>query len=474
MRAFHVRARTLLAALALVSLPASSPAAEQPAPKKTTDEEYQRRIEQLEKDLHQLKKDTRQLEVTNEEQAKLKPVAGYQDGFFVQTQDGNYKLKVGGYTQFDGRFFIDNVKDSSQFTFRRVRPELAGTVAKYFDFRLLPDFQGGRTQLFDAYVEAKYIPEAKLRVGKFKPPVGIERLQSATTLLFAERALPTNLVPSRDLGVQVGGDLWLGVFSYALGIFNGVADNINPSDVDVYDDKDFAGRIFAQPFKQTALEPLRGLGIGVAGTYGDQKGTPSSPDLPQYKTFGQSTFFSYRTDSPATSTGTAIADGARYRISPQGYYYFGPFGFLAEYVRSTQDVRIDTKVSDTDTTPVDGSVANSAWQVRAEYVLTGEDATYKGVAPAKPFDLWQGTWGAFEIGARYGELTVDGDAFDLGFADPKKSARRAKEFVLGANWFLNRNIMVALDWSRTEFTGGASNGNRTTEDVLLSRVQLVL
>src|SRR5262249_40014787 len=155
---------------------------------------------------------------------------------------------------------------------------------------------------------------------------------------------------------------------------------------------------------------------------------------------------------------------------------FGPFGFLFEYVRSTQDVHINRKVSDTETAPVDGSVANDSWQVRAEWVLTGEDATYKGVTPARnfdPFNLGNGAWGAFELGIRYDELEVDKEAFTLGFADPTKSARKAKEFALGANWLLNKNIMIALDWARTEFTGGASGGtgNRPTEDVFLTRLQ---
>lgn len=462
----------LLAALT-ATVAASRGAAAEPR-EKVTAEEYQRRIDKLEQDVQDLKKDTRKLEVTNEEAAKLKPVAGYQDGFFVQSQDGSYKIRLGAYTHFDGRFFLGNAsKNVSQFVIRRARLDLTGTVAKFFDFRLMPDFGGTSVRLYDAYVESKYIPEAKLRVGKFKPPVGIERLQSATSLLFAERALPTNLVPNRDIGAQVGSDLWLGVFTYALGIFNGAADGGNV-DVDIGDDKDFAGRIFTLPFKQTSISPLQNLGFGLSGSYGNQHGSLSTTDLPTYRTFGQAGFFSYRTDSPATGTGTAIADGDHYRVSPHAYYYFGPFGALGEYVLSNQSVRIDKKLSDTETVTEREALGNYAWQLRTEVVLTGEDATYKGVTPAKNFDPWNDGWGAVELAARYGQLVVDPDAFDKGFADPKKSARRANELAIGANWFLNRNIMVVLDYARTTFEGGASVGHRKTEDLLLTRVQLVL
>ena len=48
--------------------------------------------------------------------------------------------------------------------------------------------------------------EQKFRFGKFKPPVGLERLVSDSDMLFVERALPTDLVPNRDVGVQVYGE----------------------------------------------------------------------------------------------------------------------------------------------------------------------------------------------------------------------------------------------------------------------------
>jgi phosphate-selective porin OprO and OprP len=477
MHRFSIHLAALLAALTLTVAP---PGAAAQTKEKLSAEEYQRRIDKLEKDVQDLKKDTRKLEVTNEETAKLKPVAGYQEGFFVQSQDGNYKIKLGGYTHFDGRFFLGNAsRNQSQFVFRRVRLDLTGTVAKYFDFRVMPDFAGSSLRLFDAYVEAKYLPWAKLRVGKFKPPIGIERLQSATALPLAERALPTNLVPSRDLGIQVGSDLWLGVFSYYLGVFNGAADGGTP-DIDVSDDKDFAGRVFTQPFKQTSITPLQEFGFGLSGSYGNQQGSIGSPDLPAYRTFGQATFFSYRTNSPATADGTAVAIGDHWRVSPHAYWYWGPFGALGEYVLSTQDVRLDRTTGtppDTTTTTNHREVGQDAWQFRAEYVLTGENASFKGVVPAKPFDPFAGEWGwgAAELVARYGQLEIDPDTFSNGFADPNRSARRADEFAVGLNWFLNRNIMFAFDYAHTAFDGGAAGGgDRKSEDVILSRVQLLL
>ncbi len=61
---------------------------------------------------------------------------------------------------------------------RRVRPTFSGTVYKYVDYFFRPDFGQGTTVIYDAYLELTYFPAAKVRVGKFKPPVGLERLQS--------------------------------------------------------------------------------------------------------------------------------------------------------------------------------------------------------------------------------------------------------------------------------------------------------
>src|SRR5262249_9043082 len=146
--------------------------------------------------------------------AKLKetPVvtASGKDGFGFKSADNSFQLKVGGLIQADSRFYTEGdravVGGSSTFLLRKVRPVFQGTVYKYFDFRLMPDFGNGQALVQDAYLDFTYLPVAKLRFGKFKPPVGLERLQLDAENLFIERALPTDLVPNRDVGVEVLGE----------------------------------------------------------------------------------------------------------------------------------------------------------------------------------------------------------------------------------------------------------------------------
>ncbi|PYS97126.1 MAG: porin [Acidobacteria bacterium] len=384
------------------------------------------------------------------------------DGFSVTSADGAYQLRLKGLVQEDGRFFdADRQKPASDtFLMRRARPILEATLAKIFDVRIAPDFGQGQTVLFDAYLEVRFRPAARLRAGKFKPPVGLERLQAASDTLFVERALPSGLVPNRDVGVQLSGDLFGSRLSYALGAFNGTVDGGN-GDADSNDGKEAAARVFVTPFAKSAAGWAQGIGFGVGATYGNTHGTPASTGVGGYKTAGQQAFFTYRSDGK-TLAATVIGEGRRSRIAPQAWYYVGRFGAIAEYVRSKQEVALNG---------VAGELADTAWQVTASFLLTGDKASFKGVSPRKPFDKEAHTWGALELVARAGRWSIDDKAFPV-FADPAASARRATERGAGVNWYLTRNVRLMLDYVETRFEGGDVAGDREDEKVLLDRLQI--
>ena len=75
--------------------------------------------------------------------------AGWQDGFILQSANGDYRLGLGLLTQIDGRFSVDATKPiTNTFTIRKARPIFAGRVAKYFDYRFVPDIGNGTTVLW--------------------------------------------------------------------------------------------------------------------------------------------------------------------------------------------------------------------------------------------------------------------------------------------------------------------------------------
>src|SRR5208283_5389417 len=108
-----------------------------------------------------------------------------------------------------------------------------GTVFRDFDFLFVPEFGGGTPgsasaattpSIYDAYVNYRYSPAFQIQAGKFKSPVGLEHLQADVNTSFNERSLATDLVPNRDVGVELHGEAFGGVVSYGAGIFNGAPD----------------------------------------------------------------------------------------------------------------------------------------------------------------------------------------------------------------------------------------------------------
>jgi phosphate-selective porin OprO and OprP len=394
----------------------------------------------------------------------------------LQSADGSNIIRFRGNLQVDGRWYSDNVTPGTAdtFLFRKVRPYIEGTLDNIYDFRFMPDFGQGKTVIVDAYVAGRFAPWFTVQAGKFKGPVGLERLQPDQYNRFMELGLPSDLVPNRDLGVQLGGDLFGGTLSYAVGYFDGVTDgnstdNNTSPDVDSDGKKDFEGRLFSQPFLKSGNPYLRGLGFGVGGTYVNATGSLTNTLLPTYKTAGAQNFFTYRTGTTAT-----YADGRRERVSPQLFYYAGSFGLIGEYVQVKQDVsrQVSTALKRSD------RLDNSAWQVMASYFLTAEQESYNNFAPRSRFTPGRAGsgWGAWELVARFEELRVDTAAFNGGaasFADPNAAPRQAIAYGIGLNWYLDEYVKWMFNYEHTRFDGGGAAGtDRPDERAFLTRFSL--
>jgi len=402
------------------------------------------------------------------EKAKTAPtVTAGREGVQIRSADGTTYLRVRGYVQADARVFTeDDVRpNTNTFVLRRVRPIFEGQVSKHFEFRFMPDFGGGTAVIQDAWMDWKFGASTRLRAGKTKVPFGLERLQSALDILFVEREAATNIAPNRDIGLMMTGDPLDGLVNWSAGVWNGVTDG-GSGDIDTTNGKEGSARVFVQPFLRTSSTAFRGFGIGIAATLGRNDGTPASPALSSYRTPGQQVFFSYRTDAttttPATADGTTVAAGRKMRVSPQMYWSIGRFGLLAEYARSDQEV---TRA------PSTTNLTNEAWDATASFLLTDDVTSYRGVTPKRPFDPESRGFGAVEIVARAGAQRQDENSFPF-YANPASSAEVARDRGVGVNWYLSRNAKLMLDYIETRFAGGAIDGDREDERVILNRFQV--
>ena len=367
--------RLSLAVLALPALAQNQPSTDQ-------------KLETVQQEVDQLRQEIKAAETTDNGQSAANSTADT-TGFTIRSKDGNFVLHIGADLQFDNRTYYgaSATGDIDTMVPRRVRPTLYGTVYKYVDFYIRPDFGLGTTAIYDAYLQLNYIPWAQVRVGKFKPPVGLERLQSDDDTTFVERGLPTLLVPQRDIGFQIGADLFRHRFSYQIGVFNGVPDSSIGTDTAVSDHRDYAARVFLTPFQPSPSQSsekslLKGLGFGLAATGGNTDGEA----LPSYKTFGQQSFFTF-------ASGVTPA-GHRTRLAPQGYYYLGPFGLYGEYTVAEEGFQKGT---------VRRQIAFRAYEGEVSYILTGEKKSYGSPTPKHNFDpMHHGGWGAVELAMRMG------------------------------------------------------------------------
>ncbi len=379
------------------------------------------------------------------------PVLAGESGFSLQSADGGVQVRLGLLLHADARFAVTDTQEQvvDTFALRRLRPVLRGRVGRRLEFTVTPDFAGGTLVVQDAYIDTILGSALRVRIGKSKTPFGLERLQSAANLLFVERALPTALVPNRDVGIQVLGDVAGGRISYMAAVMNGVADG-GSGEVDTNDGKDVTGRVVVRPFaRRLPTSVLRGVGLAVAASTGIQSGTAA---LPVHRTPSlQQPFFAFS---------GARGDGRRTRYSPQIFYFNRAFGGFAEYVHTELPVT---------STAAAHVITQRAWQVAGSVVLTGEPATDTGVRPAAAFAADRGRWGAWQLAARIHALDVDDQARTLGLV--AAASLNARAWTLGLNWFVTPNLRYIFNFERTVFEDGAENV-RPAENAAVFRTQL--
>jgi phosphate-selective porin OprO and OprP len=402
------------------------------------------------------------------------PFAGWRtNGLYIESADKAFSFRLTGQIQTDYREFLrtKDRTDIDTFLLRRARFGLEATVFKYFDFRLLPDFGQGQAIDQDAYLNIHYWSDVQFEVGRFKQPISYEQLIQDRYVPTLERSLIDQLVPARDLGAMVHGeDVFAGRLDYAASISNG---EINGNSTDLNNHKDVDGRIAIRPLNQPDnWEWVRYFGIGVSGGFGIEQEpmnplTLRTPDTVPYFVFNS----------------TVRADGLRTRLCPELTYFYGPFGFLAEYYEEHQDLRPSATGAGAhflEDVPFRGYVfLTSAF-------LTGETRTTysQQIFPVHNFDPCHpcSCPGAWELVARVSHLDVGDIVYSPGaaaLANPATTANVATEYTLGVNWYFNGFVRMQFNYehdmyNRSVLLGtSVANNELRTQDSLFTRFQII-
>lgn len=341
-----------------------------------------------------------------------------------------------GKFQWDARKPGDDPPSFTSAELQRARVGIDGELFDHFQFSLERELtereiEGSRASKAwkDAYVEIDYSDAARVRVGKFKIPFGLDQLTGISNLDFISRSLGASyLAPARDTGVMVYGGVGRR-FNYSGGWFRHDGDNARSGKI-MGADGTTAVRVTVAPFRRQGESLLDQLEIGSAVAISALSNESELPNGLRARTvLSRYVFFE-----------PVFVNGQRRRVEVDADWTWESLGVRAEYMEA-RDTRNGQGFLDQD---LPAARARS-WYVSGAYVVTGENKN-RPVNPRRDFAA--GGVGAVEIVGRYERLWFDSDGGqDDAFRHPRAETilpSGDRVLTCGVNWYLNRWAKVQL------------------------------
>jgi phosphate-selective porin OprO/OprP len=445
------------------------------------------RIKALEKQLQALSQElaAMQQQMAGNKEEKIKaqgkstgtPVlASFKDGITFEDGSGNWKMAINGRVQADYRQFSPDEDAADTFSLRRARLGATMTFYKDYAVRVEGEYSGSSTSLTYGYLDINTLPKAKIRIGQFKPTLGLERTTSTNFLDFQERSMADALLSSSyDRGIMMHGAPFAGT-TYSVAYVNGSGsvDETNAKN----DGKDVIVRLTGNVAEMAGWKDSI---LHVGGFYadGNQGSRNQSNFIPGQRTEGRGlTFF-------ATENSNAFNQNVdRTRSGLEAIAAYGPFKLQGEYIRTEFEG--------------DGFERDmSAWYAGAMWNITGEKfaASYQSgvmsrLRPNQNFKTGADGWGAWQAGIRYSRF--DASDFSAGndpgtgvlLSNPAGTSdgllvatNEADAWTVGVNWILNPNIRLVANLTRTNYDTpvlvrvNGENKKLDKEDALTMRAQ---
>ncbi len=336
----------------------------------------------------------------------------------IATKDGKYSFQPFGRVHLDAVQFDDDQFDhANHANFRRARIGFKGNLGENFKYKSEFDLAKEDTNFKEVTLTYTGLDHTDLKIGHQKPSFGMEQNTSSNYIMFLERSAATNaFTRDEEIGFQVlaGSDAW----SLQAGVFNDDAGESSADDEQVT--YDVRGSANLAKLMDANTDHVVHVGLGYSHR------DPSSTARFSAKSSGDG--------NRVIDTGNigSIEDINVYGAELAGV--FGPMTFQGEYFNA--DVSRNAGNPDAS---FDGYHLQAAW------MLTGEQRPYKGktgnfgrIKPKSDFDLKAGTWGAWELLARY-------DVVDLNDASAAITGGKTKNMTVGANWYLNKHARLMMN-----------------------------
>jgi phosphate-selective porin OprO/OprP len=396
----------------------------------------------------------------------------------ITSADGNFKFAVRSLAQLDAAHYSVSPRTAandlgSGTNLRRARLGVEGTAWKDWNFALTGEFggSGGESAVLNqAYLEyAGWKPfgleePIRLRIGAWATPAGLEDATSNTEGLFLERAAIAELVRNfatgdgrEGVGATARGARW-----YASAVLTGKVVGV-PSTPEFDQQSGFATRIAFNPIHGADYDVHIGANLQGILNPADTTAGPISTRAVRLQERPELRVSGIRlVDTGAIASDGLIAYGLEGGVSWRNLYAAGEW----------YKIDVNREAVPPGVSPFDPSF--SGWYLQGAWTITGErhawtsaNGGFVGVRPARPFNRSRGTWGAWEIAARYSVLDLDDHAGSFGSPAPAGGVRGGEQKIttLGLNWYPNSVVRFLLDYQWADIKRLNAAGADIGEDV---------
>ncbi|HZV63240.1 MAG TPA: porin [Methylophilaceae bacterium] len=358
-------------------------------------------------------------------------------GLEIASPDGNFTMNIGGrlhtdwtYHDGDNNLLVggdptEPIEATDGTDIRRARIAIRGTVLKDFNYILETDFAGDEVRMKDVFLAYTGLEPMEFTFGHQKQAMSMELEESSNDIMFTERSLITAMTSpyfDRAIGFTAKG------FGESWNVQAGVyGDAMGRNTSEGREGSGWAVRGTVAPINTE--NRLLHLGANFGQREANFEGEPNSGTA---RLRNETTNMS---DLYLTNTGTIDGFNKMSLGILEAAAMWGPWSIQSEFAKAKIDRDAGRSLD------FDGLYVQMGWTITGESrTYKGSDGEFKRLKPRNDFDLRKGKWGAWEVAARYDQIDLEDQDIEGG---------EQKRATLGLNWYLNENVRLMADYSRS-------------------------